>query len=43
MDEISEAILEVWNTTEKKLRKDKVGRELFKELLKRTYERMKNE
>lgn len=42
-NEISEAVLDVWQGTEKKLRKDKIGRELFRELLKRTYIKLKNE
>ena len=42
-DEISQTMLDIWHSTEKKLRKDLIGRELFKELLKRLYIKLKNE
>ena len=42
-DEISSAVLAIWKETEPSLRKDKIGRELFKELLKRVYRRLKGE
>ena len=43
MNDINDAILELWCNMEKKLRRDEVGRELFKELLKRVYIKIKNE
>jgi len=38
----AKAVLDVWKETETKLRKDSIGRELFKELLKRVYIKLEN-
>ena len=38
---IEQEILSMWKQAEKSLRKDKVGRELYRELLKRVYKKSK--